>query len=217
MDIVFDNVFKNGILNKYKVQRITGEEYWNIFYNEFDHDNLQKVTFIRDGLLSENEKVKRVFLENSFNSNKIQNYIVVKDGAINIALFRGEQKEVDVYYMRHAIVKKEYRGLGIYNDYLDKIIAYCKERGFIQIVSCFVLSNIDIYRTKIKKDFYITGTETHAEWGQLGWLCHFLNDDLKKAFLFRSGNIVLSKNLYNNSEGSANKLLNEINKCAGTF
>ncbi len=217
MDIVFDNIFKNGILNKYKIERITEKEYWNIFYNEFDHDNLQKVTFIRDGLLSEDQKEKRVFLENSFNSNKIQNYIVVKDGAINIALFRGEQKEIDIYYMRHAIVKKEYRGLGIYNDYLDKIIAYCKERGFIQIISCFVLSNIDIYRTKIKKDFYITGIETHAEWGQLGWLCHFLNDDLKKAFLFRSGNIVLTKNLYNNSEGSTNKLLIEINKCAGVF
>ena len=101
-----------------------------------------------------------------------------KDGAINIALFRRTKKEVDVYYMRHAIEpKKEYRGLGIYNDYLDKIIAYCKERGFIQIVSCFVLSNIDIYRTKIKKIFILQALKLMWNGGNLDGCQPFLNDD----------------------------------------
>ena len=39
-----------------------------------------------------------------------------------IAIFRSEQKEIDIYYMRHSIVNSDYRGLGIYSDYLDKII-----------------------------------------------------------------------------------------------
>ena len=210
MDAVFDKIFKNAILNKYKVERITGREYWDIFYREFEQDNLQKITFIREGLLTEEQKEKRKSLEERYKSEKIENYIVVKDGDLNIALFRGEQKDIDIYYMRHAIVRKEYRGKGIYNDYLDKIIEYANERGFLQIISCFVLSNIDIYRTKIKKDFYITATETHAEWGQIGWLCKFLNEDLRKAFLFRCGNIEFSKNLYYNSEESAQTLFEKI-------
>lgn len=210
MDAVFDKIFKNGILNKYKVERITGREYWDIFYREFEQDNLQKVTFLREGLLTEEQKEKRKFLEKRYKSEKIENYIVVKDGDLNIALFRGEQKDIDIYYMRHAIVRKEYLGKGIYNDYLDKIIEYANERGFLQIISCFVLSNIDIYRTKIKKDFYITATETHSEWGQIGWLSKFLNEDLRKAFLFRCGNIELSKNLYSNSEDSIKKLIDTI-------
>jgi ribosomal protein S18 acetylase RimI-like enzyme len=214
MDLIFDEVFKDGILNKYKIERITGEEYWKTFYDEFQQDNLSRITIIRDGLLTDEQKEKREYLESRFNSNKIENYIKVKDGNLNIALFRGEQKEVDIYYMRHAIVKKDYRGLGIYNDYLDKVIKYCKERGFLQIVSCFVLSNIDIYRTKIKKKFYITSMETHAEWGQIGWLCYFLNEDLRKAFLFRCGNVEFSKNIFNNSEGSAEKLFEKIKEAS---
>lgn len=210
MDDVFDKIFKNGILNKYKVVRISGEEYWDTFYREFKQDNLQKVTFIREGFLTQEEKIKREFLEKRYKSEKIENYIVVKDGELNIALFRGEQKDIDIYYMRHAIVRKDYRGQGIYNDYLDKIIEYANERGFLQIISCFVLSNIDIYRSKIKKNFYITAIETHSEWGQIGWLCRFLNEDLRKAFIFRCGNIEFSKNLYHNSEDSIKMLIDTI-------
>ncbi len=213
MDVVFDIIFQNGICDKYRVERINAKQYWDIFYKEFEQDNLQKITFIRDGLVDEEQKSKISILVARYLSQKIENYIVVKDGDLNIALFRGEQKDIDIYYMRHAIVKKEYRGKGIYNDYLNKVIAYCKERGFLQITSCFVLSNIDIYRTKIKKDFYITGTETHAEWGQLGWLTYFLNEDLKKAFLYRCGNVEFSKSLYSNSENSAPKLLEKLNHC----
>ena len=213
MDAVFDKIFKNGILNKYKVERITGEEYWDIFYREFEQDNLQKVTFLREGLFTDEQKEKRKTLEERYKSEKIENYIVVKDKDLNIALFRGEQKDIDIYYMRHAIVRKEYRGKGIYNDYLDKIIEYANERGFLQIVSCFVLSNIDIYRTKIKKEFYFTSIETHAEWGQLGWLCRFLNEDLKRAFLFRCGNIEFSKKLFSNSEGTSEKFLDKLSSC----
>lgn len=213
MDVIFDNIFKNGILNKYTVTRISSTEYWDIFYQEFEKDNLQKITFLRDGLISPENSEKIKYLEKRFHSNKIENYIVVKDKNLNVALFRGEQKDVDIYYMRHAIVRKDYRGLGIYNDYLDKIIEYCKQSGYNQIISCFVLSNIDIYRTKIKKEFYFTSIETHAEWGQLGWLCRFLNEDLKRAFLFRCGNIEFSKKLFSNSEGTCEKFLDKLSSC----
>ncbi len=69
----------------------------------------------------------------------------------------------------------------------------------------------------IKKDFYLTGIETHAEYGQIGWLTHFLNEDLKKAYLFRSGMIMYSSGLFNNSEGSSEKLLNKLKESSSSL
>jgi hypothetical protein len=65
----------------------------------------------------------------------------------------------------------------------------------------------------IKKDFFLTGIETHAEYGQLGWLTHFLNEDLKKAYLFRCGMVEFSNNLFINSEGNSKKLLDKLSGC----
>ena len=188
--------FKNGILNKYKVKFVDHETYWNIFYKEFEQDNLQKITF----------NIK----ENCFSRKKVEHYIIVKDKNLNIAMFRGEILEQNIYYMRHAIVKKEYRGQGIYSAYLDKIISSCKALRFSQIISCFVLSNTKICQLKMKYGFYLTGVETHAEWGQLGWLCHFLNEDLKKAYLFRCGELQLNKKMYDSSEKSLEKLKEKL-------
>jgi len=110
------------------------------------------------------------------------------------------------------IVDKNYRRQGIYNDYLTKIIQYAKEMGFSQIVSCFVAANNVIHQAKVKKEFYVSSFEIHPEYGNIIWLTHFLNDDLKKAFYFRSGMVEFSKKLFQNSEGNANNLLNKILK-----
>jgi GNAT superfamily N-acetyltransferase len=146
-------------------------------------------------------------------TSNISHHFILKDGDKAIALFRGEQKDVDVYYLRHGVVKKEYRKQGILSECLNKAIEFCKELGFVQITCCFVLSNNNILAQMIKKDFFLTGIETHAEYGQLGWLTHFLNEDLKKAYLFRCGMVEFSNNLFINSEGNSKKLLDKLSGC----
>jgi ribosomal protein S18 acetylase RimI-like enzyme len=207
-DVIFEKIFKYGILNKYHVDRVDYNTYWEIYNTEFAEHHNGELTFIHEGILSNKEK--ELYLE--YNHPQISNFLVVKDNNKIIALFRSEQKEENLYYMRHAIVDKNYRRQGIYNDYLTKIIQYAKEMGFSQIVSCFVAANNVIHQAKVKKEFYVSSFEIHPEYGNIIWLTHFLNDDLKKAFYFRSGMVEFSKKLFQNSEGNANNLLNKILK-----
>ncbi len=191
------------ILN-YQVEQVNHDQYWNIYYKDFMQDYPDELTFIREGILTQHQSDKRKDLLNK--TSNISHYLILKDGEKIIGLFRGEQKDVDVYYLRHGVVKKEYRKQGILSECLNKAIEYCKEAGFVQIICCFVLSNNNILSQMIKKDFYLTGTETHAEYGQIGWLTHFLNEDLKQAYMFRCGELKLSKKLFDNSEKNLEKL-----------
>ncbi|WP_397599304.1 GNAT family N-acetyltransferase [Silvanigrella sp.] len=197
----------NTILN-YQVIQVNDSQYWDIYYNEFMQDFPDEITFIREGILTNEQKLKRQNLLNK--TSNISHHFILKDGDKAIALFRGEQRDIDVYYLRHGVVKKEYQRQGILSECLNKAIEYCKELGFIQIICCFVLSNNNILAQMIKKDFYITGIETHAEYGQIGWLTHFLNEDLKKAYLYRTGMVCFSDKLCEHSEGNMQKLLNLI-------
>ena len=183
----------NTILN-YQVVQVNDSQYWKTYYNEFMQDFPEEITFIREGILTEEQKAKRQNLLNK--TSNISHHFILKDGDKAIALFRGEQRDVDVYYLRHGVVKKEYQRQGILSECLNKAIEYCKELGFIQIICCFVLSNNNILAQMIKKDFYLTSIETHAEYGQIGWLTHFLNEDLKKAYLYRTGMISFSDKLF---------------------
>ncbi|APJ03948.1 GNAT family N-acetyltransferase [Silvanigrella aquatica] len=207
---IFNEVFKNGLLNKYSVEKVDIEEYWNIYYNDFFNQYPEEINFDREGLLNNSQLQKRKNLNIMNSSLKIENNLVVKDNGQIIALFRSEQESADIYYMRHAVVHKDYRRQGIYMDYLNKILHYAHHMGFSQVVSCFVAANHLIYKAKIKKDFYVTSLEINPEYGNIVWISHFLNEDLKKAFLFRSGMVEFSKKLFQNSEGNANKLLNKL-------
>ncbi len=200
-----DLILKEKILGKYDVEEVSGEKYWEIYYKEFQEEYPDELTFIREGLLTNDQKEKRKELLNK--TSYISHHLILKDGEKIIGLFRGEQKDIDVYYLRHGVIKKEYRKQGILSECLKKAIEYCKQAGFVQLVCCFVLSNNNILSQMIKKEFYLTSTECHAEYGQIGWLTHYLNEDLKKAFYFRCGMVDFSKNLFDNSEGSSYKFL----------
>ncbi|MBX9837392.1 MAG: GNAT family N-acetyltransferase, partial [Silvanigrellaceae bacterium] len=113
---------------------------------------------------------------------------------------------------RHGVVKKEYRRQGIFSEFVNQLIEYCKDLGFVQIICCFVSSNNYILSQMIKKDFYLTAIEIHAEYGQIGWLSRYLNEDLKKAYLYRTGMVCFSDKLFHNSEGNMQKFLDLLEK-----
>ena len=116
--------------------------------------------------------------------------------------------------MRHGVIKREYRKQGILSEILNQVLEYCKQAGFVQVVCCFVLSNNNILAQMIKKEFYLTSIECHAEYGQIGWLSHYLNNELKNAFSFRSGMAQFTKKMYYSSEGTAKILLDKLDKIA---
>ncbi|WP_186650163.1 GNAT family N-acetyltransferase [Fluviispira vulneris] len=208
---IFNDVFKNGILDKYSIEKVDVDTYWDIYYREFIDHYPNEMFFTREELLDEKQKKLRLKLALTSESNNICNNLVVRDKNKIIALFRGEQKDIDVYYMRNSVVHSDYRNKGLYSDYLKKIIEYCKRMGFVEIISCHTPCNNKIIQAKLKKDFYIKGLETHTEYGLNLWLSHFLNEDLKKAFFFRCGMVEYTKKMFQNSEGNSKKLLDKLN------
>ncbi|APJ03689.1 GNAT family N-acetyltransferase [Silvanigrella aquatica] len=191
-DFIFKEVFKNGLLNKYDVERVHINKYWEVYYGEFHSNYANELTFS---------------LEKNDNSSALSNNLIVRDKNKIIAMFRSEEKEPKVYYMRHAVVEKNYRRQGIYEDYVDKIIKYAYELNYSKIISCFVSANNVAYKIKINKDFYITSLEFHPEFGSVVWITHFLNEELKRAFFYRCGMIEFTRKMFDNSEGNAKKLL----------
>ena len=213
-DYIFNEVFKNGILNKYTVERVDEKTHCEIYYREFFDHYPDQVSFIKEDLLNEEQKKKRKKLFFLNETKKISNNLIVKDNDKIIALFRSEQKDIDIYLMRYSVVHREYRDKGIYSDYLNKTIEYCTRMGFMEIISSHNPVNNKIIQSKLKKDFYIKSIETNSEFGLYIWLSHFLNEDLKKAFFFRCGMVEFSKKMFENSEGTSKKLLESLKRAS---
>ncbi len=211
---VFNDIFKDGILNKYNVERVDVQKYWEVYYSEFQNHYPAELTFIREGLLTEAEKTKRADLEAITNDSILSNNIIVKDGEKIIAIFRSEQCDTDVYYLRHGVVHPDYRNEGIMSDCLKKGIEYCKQMGFVEMKCCSVVSNNPIIIEMLKNHFSIRAIENHPEYGSIVWLHYYLNEEIKNAMLFNTGMVKFSKKLFQNSEGNAQKLLSEISKAS---
>jgi hypothetical protein len=99
------------ILN-YQVEQVNQDQYWDTYYKKFMQDFPDELTFIREGILTKDQLEKRKNLLKM--TSNISHHFILKDGDKAIALFRGEQKDVDVYYLRHGVVKKEYRKQGMF-------------------------------------------------------------------------------------------------------
>jgi ribosomal protein S18 acetylase RimI-like enzyme len=213
-EFIFNEIFKNGLLNKYAVEKVDEKTHCEIYYREFFDHYPEQLSFIRENLLNNYQKKKRNKLVLLNENTNISNNLIVKDNDKIIALFRSEQKDIDIYFMRYSVVHSDYRGIGLYSDYLDKIINYCNRLGFVEIISSHTPVNNKIIQSKLKRDFYIKSLENHSDFGPYIWLSHFLNEDLKKAFFFRCGMIEFTKKMFENSEGSAKKLLEKLKEAS---
>lgn len=198
---IWNKVFASKIKNKFQIERVSIEEYWNIYTETLADQYPAELMFIRDSLLSNEEKIKHSKLTALFSANPIEDYIIIKDSEKVVAMFMGWQKESNVYYMQHAIVHKEYRRQGIYSDFLTKLLNYTAKLGFLQVTSCHSLVNNEMLVLKLKRGFYIYSLEVNAEYGPNLWLVYFHNQELKKAFFYRAGMIAFSKTLFESTAG----------------
>ncbi|KAB8033558.1 hypothetical protein [Fluviispira multicolorata] len=207
---IWKEFFSSGILNKYQIERVEHSVYIDMYTSEMSIHNHSELRFIKEHLLSSEEKRKKENLANYFKNHAIRDSLLVKDNGKIIAMFHGEQKESDEYLMKHALVHKDYRKIGIYSDYLSKTLDYTQKMGFLKIVSSHTPTNNDIIILKLQKEFYISSMEIHPELGMNVNLIYFNNEEIKKAFYFRCGIIEFSKKLFKNSLGTAQNLLNKL-------
>ncbi|KAB8038778.1 hypothetical protein GCL60_07905 [Silvanigrella paludirubra] len=55
-EFIFNEFFKNGILEKYLIERVDVKEYWEIYYSDFFDHYPDELFFIREDLLNEEQK-----------------------------------------------------------------------------------------------------------------------------------------------------------------
>lgn len=208
---VWNQVF-HRLLDRFTLERTDRNGYWDTFERELAQHYPPELMFMRNGLLSPAERELQKTLQTSFQSNAIKDFVIVREGQNIVAMFNGYQKEVDVYYMQHSIVHPNYRRMGVYSIFTQKVLDYTNRLGFLQVVSCHSPVNNSVLIAKMRMGFHVTSMELHAEYGPNLWLTYFHSQELKKAFEFRCGMVDFTKSMFENSEGSSQKLLTKLSE-----
>ncbi len=208
-----DKSFTKPILDVFNFRRSSTQDFWDVYINEFHVHSPLDVFFDEEKLRSDKENDRLNLLNHPNTSTLIEdNYLLVDVNNKAIAMIRGWQKNFDSYYMQFTAVHTDYRKKGIYSAIVDRILDYTKMLGFSRVLSCHAPFNNAVLIAKLKKDFKIIGMDVDAALGINVLLCYFHNENLKKAFEFRCGNITFSKKLMEASLGTAKKLCDVIKK-----
>lgn len=104
-----------------------------------------------------------------------------------IGSFMGRSTEKGVFRMGTSVILSEYQGRGYYNQLLDYVVAWAKEQGFLAIESNHNYCNSKIISAKLRKGFYISGTQSTLTYGNIVTLTKFLDPNLEELFKFRNG------------------------------
>lgn len=204
---VRDKSFTQPIFGQFNFRRSSTQDFWDVYINDFHIHSPLDVFFEEEKLRSDKENDMLNLLNAPAASTLIEdNYLLVDANNKVIAMIRGWQKNYDSYYMQFTAVHTDYRKKGIYSAIVDRVLAYTKMLGFSRVLSCHALFNNAVLIAKLKKDFKIIGMDVDAALGINVLLCYFHNEDMKKAFEFRCGNLTFSEKLHTASLGTAEKL-----------
>jgi len=205
--------FTKPIFEKYNFKRMSTQEFWNEYDNNFHIHAPLDLFFEEEKLRSESESEKLNLLNKPVADNLLEdNYLLLDSDKKTIAMIRGWQKTFDSYYMQFTAVNTDYRKQGIYSAIIDRVLSYTKILGFSRVLSCHAPFNNAVLIAKLKKDFKFIGMDIDAALGINVLLCYFHNEELKKAFEFRCGNMTFSQKLGFASLGTAEKLCKVMNE-----
>jgi len=205
--------FTQPIFEKYIFQRMPIQAFWDVYANEFHKHAPLDLFFEEERLRSTSESEKLNILNEPLTNISIEdNYLLLNSDKKPIAMVRGWQKSFDSYYMQFTAVHTDYRKQGIYSEIVDRVLSYTNSLGFSRVLSCHAPFNNAVLIAKLKKGFKIIGMDIDPALGNNVWLCYFHNEELKKAFEFRCGDIIFSKKLFDASLGTAEKLCQTISE-----
>ena len=129
-----------------------------------------------------------------------------------VALFDGYQQKIDQYYMRNSVIKKEYRRMGLYNDYCKRLIQYTKALNIIHLTSLHHAYNNPIMIAKLKLGFYITGYQTDISWGNMVMMSYFNCEKYEELFKYRTGHRSFLPEFYEASSPRVQKFFESVSK-----
>lgn len=199
--------FTQPIFDKFHFKRMPTQSFWDVYTKDFHKHSPLELFFEEEKLRSNSENERLNLLNEPVVNTLIEdNYLLLNSEEKVIAMVRGWQKTFDSYYMQFTAVHTDYRKQGIYSEIVERVLIYTKLLGFSRVLSCHAPFNNAVLIAKLKKDFKIIGMDVDAALGNNIWLCYFHNEELKKAFEFRCGNMNFSKKLSDASLGTVERL-----------
>lgn len=203
--------FTQPIHTKFNFKRVTTDEFWDVYEKDFHHHSPLDLFFDEEKLRSKFESENLNLLsEQSLEKLLEDNYLLLDEKGLVIAMMRGWQKSYDSYYMQFTAVHTDFRKQGLYSALIDRILLYTSRLGFSRVLSCHAPFNNAVLIAKLKKDFKVVGMDIDPALGINILLCYFHNQELKRAFELRCGKLTFSENLSSASLGTIQTLSNLI-------
>ena len=140
----------------------------------FDYDNLTDTNHLKQ-------------INNQTLKNQIRLDLGLYIGDKLIGSFMGRSTEKGIFRMGTSVILSEYQGKGNYNQLLQYVVEWAKNKGFLIIESNHNFCNSKIIATKLKKGFYISGTQSTLTYGNMVNLIMFLDPKLEEVYKFRNG------------------------------
>lgn len=198
----FDRHFAPLAAN-YQLQRVTYDEYWQLFAAELEPHFPPEVFF--------GYRLGRAGQPPILPTSPIRDFTVVRHKGEAIAQFSGEFNKLGNYRMWHSVVRDDMRRRGIYQQILRSTLAYTKELGFDTVSSEHAPCNNAILIAKMSVGFYVTGYDLDGAVGPSLNLTYFHNPLYEDAFKFRCGLATLTPALRDTGIGAFAQLAEQFN------
>lgn len=194
----------------YRWERLGREAYWEL------HDQAMRAHFPPEVFFDfwnardEVEKADKNRLVESMGGGRLEDFWVARDGERIAMMGCGHQIDGRVYRMWHTNVHPEYRGKGLYSEYLGRMLAYTKDVGFRVVTSEHAPSNNAVVIAKLKAGFRIYALEMNAGVGPSLWLRYFHDPLELAAYEYRCGIATMNDALLRRGAGAAEKLVQQF-------
>lgn len=173
----------------YSIKRCESDEFFKNVEDKFESIYDQNELILRPpAILSDGEKLKLKSLNENFRLNFALYQLVYFNNDV-VGWSWGFQDTRESFYMVNSAVLPDHRKKGLYKILLDQTIKILSESGFQKIWSRHSMTNNSIIIPKLKKGFYITGTELNDTFGALVQLTYYVNKTREKVLDFRAGHL----------------------------
>lgn len=190
--------------------RLSREAYWDLHTREMARHFPSEVFFDFWNPRDDAEKADKDRIAAALGGEKLEDFWVVRDGDRLVMMGSGHSVDARVYRMWHTNVHPDYRGKGLYSEYVRRMIAYTRELGFRVMTSEHAVSNNAVIIAKLKAGFRIYALEMNAGVGPSLWLRYFHDPIELAAYEYRCGIAAMNDALLGRGVGAAGKLVEQF-------
>jgi RimJ/RimL family protein N-acetyltransferase len=205
-----DKHFGSPLAGAYPLSRLSREAYWELNDRAMQAHFPPEVFFDFWRPRGEDEEADVARLVGSMGGTPLEDFWVARDGEAVVMMACGHQIDGRIYRMWHTHVHPEYRGKGLYAEYLARMLAYTRDLGFRVVTSEHAPSNNAVIIAKLKAGFRIYALEINAAVGPSLCLRYFHDPVELAAYEYRCGLATMNAALLARGAGAAGKLIEQF-------